>query len=323
MRRIILLVAPVALVAAFSASQACADSVVNVTPANMNGWTTLAYDSNYDNPIPPTGNSPASSPPYFYNSTNDGVSFVAGPTGQPIGTGSANLYLLNGTGDGNAVLATNFGAGTPLSSITSLSYYTYSTQNNGQQFPFLRLNINLEGEANGPVDDSLFFEPPYQTPGSGNPSLPNQGATSMNTWQSWNAETGGWWDNLGIFNPGTTEGSNLGVGSLSNFLTALASYVESQNGGVLPADYDPVLTSGSTNSVPRGAISFNVGESSQGDSYNGYVDDFTIGINGVDTTYNFDPSPAPEPAEFVGLIGMAGVGLILIGRRRRPRMAVR
>lgn len=50
---------------------------------------------------------------------------------------------------------------------------------------------------------------------------------------------------------------------------------------------------------------------------NGFAND-VLGIDNVEVG-----SITPEPAEFVGLIGMAGVGLILIGRRRRPRMAVR
>ena len=72
--------------------------------------------------------------------------------------------------------------------------------------------MNLAGLVNGPVTDGLFFEPPYQQPSTGNPSLPDQGATAIGQWQTWNALTGGFWDNNNVFTPGT------GVDSLANFL---------------------------------------------------------------------------------------------------------
>ena len=105
-------------------------------------------------------------------------------------------------------------AGTALSSLTALSYSTYDTLNNGQQFPYLSLEISLGTTIKGNSYDQLFFEPPYQTATTGNPSLPNQGATALNTWQSWNALTGGFWDNDGIMGCGSP-------GSRSRFASEL------------------------------------------------------------------------------------------------------
>lgn len=283
MRRIILLVAPVALLAAMSVSRGFADQV-NVTPSNMNGWTLNSFDDN--------GNIVNSGP---YLGT---AAMAPGPATPPLGTGSAHLATPVGAGDGAAAIATENYDGTLLSSITSLSYSAYDVNNapNDQQFPYLAVSIDThtkDGNGNE-VFDTLFFEPPYQTPGSGNPSLPDQGATVQNVWQSWNAFVGGWWDNNGVAGPGT------GVEPLSAFLAAYPNATIA-NGGY------PGL----------GGIALQVGFASSGDTFDGYVDDFTIGINGVDTTYNFDPSPAPEPAELVGLLGMGGVGLLLVTRRRR------
>ena len=116
---------------------------------------------------------------------------VTGPDTPPLGTGSANLATGNGVtgGEGAEILSNSGYAGTALSSLTALSYSTYDTLNNGQQFPYLSLEISLGTTIKGNSYDQLFFEPPYQTATTGNPSLPNQGATALNTWQSWNALT--------------------------------------------------------------------------------------------------------------------------------------
>lgn len=115
--------------AALLARVAMADVVVS--PVDMYGWSTSAYDGNFAT-VPGVGSTSESS---AYNSANLGVSFVTGPPTPPAGVGSANLYTLNGTGDGNAVLGTNgiSGglAGVQLSALTSLSYWTYDTANNG------------------------------------------------------------------------------------------------------------------------------------------------------------------------------------------------
>lgn len=179
------LVSGAAVVAALPHLSVDARADVLVTPANMNGWSVNSRDSSG-----------------AVNSNPGAVgAMVTGPAAPPLGTGSAQLAAGNGTagGDGAEELSTAGYTGVALSSITSLTYWTYDTKNNGSQFPYLTLAISYTG-ASSP--DILFFEPPYQTPTSGNGSLPNQGATQMNQWQPWNALAGGWWsDNSG--NAGT------------------------------------------------------------------------------------------------------------------------
>jgi len=228
-------------------------SVVVVSPSDMNGWSFLTTDNNGD-PAPGNGNT---------------AQMVTGPATPPLGTGSAQLATAPGQGDTSAQILTTLYNGIALSSLTSLSYSTYDTVNNGQQFPYLKISLN-----NG---DALFFEPPYQTPSSGNPSLPNQGATVINQWQTWNAFAGGWWNNNGDFNPGTTEGSTLGVDSLSAYLAL------SGNSGVTIA-----------------GISLRVGYASADDNFNGYVDNVTIGTTMGMTTYDFESAaPVPEATTMI------------------------
>jgi hypothetical protein len=268
------------LIAATLVQPAVAD-VVNVTPTNMGDWAFVNSDVNGT-----VGNNP----------TGFGA-MVVGPGMPPIGIGSANLVTGNGTvgGDGAEILSTTGYAGVALSSLTALNYSTFVTKNNGSQFPVLEIEI-ATGLTGPNAFDQLFFEPPYQTPTSGNPSLPNQGATALNTWQSWNALSGGLWDNDGITGCGA-PGS--GVASLASCISAIDA-----TGG------DPTIvnnfgTPGVLDGV--GGVQFFVGFASPTDQFDGNVDDFTIGVNGVNTTFNFDP--VPEPASW----SLFGIGLLSFG----------
>ena len=274
--RHVLALAAAGMIVAFASD---AGATVVVSPSNMNGWTFNSRDSSGNiNPNP--------------GSTG---SIVTGPGTPPLGVGSANLTAGNGTsgGDGSEELSTTAYNGIKVSDLTSLSYATYDVTNNGQQFPYLSISVLLN-----PLDptstDKFFFEPPYQTPSTGNASLPDQGATAMNTWQTWNALTGGWWDNNGMCNPGT------GVTSLS---TCLASFP------------DATIV---TDPYGLGGIGFNVGFADPTDQFIGYIDDFTIGVSGLDTTYDFDPSPVPEPRS-IALLAAALLGFGTLGGRRTRR----
>ncbi len=229
----------------------------------------------------------------FLNSSPDGVGeFVTGPGAPPLGVGS--LHLSTGThGDERVELRNTSYAGTKLSDLTSLSYSTYVTSNNGQQFPYIFLNIDTDG--NGSVDDILGFEPPYQTPSAGNPSLPDQGDTAMNTWQVWDALGGGWWSSGGYagLDPGT------GVQSLAPYLAAFP---------------DATIVNSSTG---LGGVRIIFGWASPEDRFDGYVDAFTIGTAAATTTYDFEPGQQAVPEPMTIFLGIMGLGSVAGFRRLR------
>src|SRR5205085_136822 len=127
-----------------TSTAACANSVVS--PANQQGW--LAQ---------------VTSP--------DGLAqFVTSPPVPLFGTGSRRLFT--GThGDESAQFRNSNYDGTSLATLTGLGYCTYVTQWNGQQTPYIILNVDRDN--NGTVDDLLFFEPSYSN-GTFNPAIPTQ-----------------------------------------------------------------------------------------------------------------------------------------------------
>jgi hypothetical protein len=210
------------------------------------------------------------------------VNFVTGPAVPPLGVGSAELKTGDGStgGDCSAELRNSAYSGVKLSTITSLSYWTYDVVNNGQQFPYLELNISTTGGAT--PDDALFFEPPYQQPGNGGADCASQGAPALNTWQKWDAASGCWWSNGGTLNPGT------GTGTLADYLATYpnATIVNSSTGG---------------------AVHLVVGFASSTDQFDGNVDAVTIGVSGSNTTYNFEPAKPSAPINPTGVPGNGSV----------------
>jgi hypothetical protein len=264
---------------------------VLVDPADMGYWSFTSASSS---------GAILTNPPGYFGG------MVTGPATPPLGTGSAQLELAAGNGAGAEILANTNYAGTPLSSLTALSYSTYLTNNapNGQQFPYLA--VDIKGTVNGTTTyDTLFFEPPYQTTSTGNPLLPNQQATALDTWQTWNALEGGWWDNDGYCKPGT------GVQTLATCTTAFTDPTIINAFGTATALYSSVLPG-------VGGLQLQVGFADASDAFNGYVDALTVGINGTNTTYNFDPNPAPAPEP--GTLALLGTGLLgAVAARRRGR----
>lgn len=230
-----------------SAQSSC--STVVVTDANPSGWA-------------------------FQVTSPDGVGEYREPAPHQLGQGSA--YLFTGThGDESARLRNSNYNGTLLSSLRSLGYCTYIKQWNGQQAPYIILNVDTDN--NGTVDEQLFFEPPYQTPSSGNPSLPDQGAVALNTWQCWDAFHGGWY----AINADTQEPT---YGSPGTGVLSLQGYIDAHPFAVI-------------RNTTKGGVQVLSGFASETDVFESYVDAFTIGTNIGCTTFDFEKFDTPTTAD--------------------------
>jgi hypothetical protein len=193
------------------------------------------------------------------------VGFVNGPATAPAGAGSLK-YQVGSNGDDFAEVRNTSHAGTRLSDLTTLNYSTYVSDNVDCQAPYLILNIDQDG--NRTTDDLLFFEPCYQdgTYGTiGTDTIATQPAVALNTWQQWDALNGGWWSrNDGTFGPP---------------LHSLAGY---------EALY-PSATIVDNDSGDGGLRIAAGGGAGAWDNFVGNADALTIGVNGDDTTYDFEP----------------------------------
>ncbi len=226
---------------------------------------------------------------------------VSGP-GTPPGGQGGSAHLATGTlqGDGSSQILNTAFAGTKLSSLTSLSYSAYMANNgptNNQQFPYMQLFVSLDGDtqtltgglynSNSANYDILTFEPPYQTPGTGGPTIPNQQPTALNTWQNWNALIGGWWDSNQIIGKGYGGYDEVGLLSTLTALYPNATIVNFDNtflGGATPTTF--------------GGLGLYVGFADNTSTFDGNVDNISIGTTtGGTTTYAFSPNSAGPRAD--------------------------
>jgi hypothetical protein len=229
-----------------------ADTTVVVNSREMNGWA------------------------FLLTSATGVGEFVNGPETPPLGNGS--LRLSAGThGHLSAQLRNRLFHGVRLLDLTALTYTAFATKWDGQALPYIVLNVDLNGDGVFALadDDLLIFEPAYQTPVTGNPSLPDQGPVRLTSWQQWNALAGGWWSLHGIAE--ATPGN--GVKPLQQYLAAQpqATIVNATNGA--------------------GGIRLVVGFGEEQDELDGHVDALTIGLHGADITFNFAADPTTIAVE--------------------------
>jgi hypothetical protein len=173
---------------------------------------------------------------------------------------------------------------TYLRDLSRLDYYTCDEENNVQQWPFIVLEIDQNGD--NVIDDQLIFEPAYQNLVDGGVCglASNQAKPMLNKWQFWDAlrtdpTTGDfrtcWWsvEEMVAFPPGFT------IRSLSEYIAV------HPNAAIVNLDGN------------HGGIQIMHGFSDPNDTYNGWVDAFTIGkdINGSNgqtqnstITYDFE-----------------------------------
>jgi hypothetical protein len=196
--------------------------------------------------------------------------FVNGPATPPFGQGSAHLAISLGNGDQHSSELRNKNYNDkPLSQLRGLSYWTYVHQNNGSQFPYLILDVSSTGGKS--VDTLLFFEPPYQSPGTGGANCANQDATAMDTWQGWDAYDGCWYALDASTDAPVYAGPGTDSAPLSGYIAAhpKARIVNPSSGG---------------------AVRVLVGFADSAHAYDSNVDAFLIKFGDTANQYDFDPS---------------------------------
>lgn len=191
----------------------------------------------------------------------------------PLGSGSLHFMLTAILpNDHVSIRSTRFN-GTRLDDLVALDYWTCSVANNGQQWPYIILNIDLDGD--NVTDDLLFFEPAYQTPLTGFPDVlacPDQGLPIMGQWQHWDARNGCWWslNGLALATPGT------GVKPLRVYLAAFP------NATIVNADgnHGGLRIVHGFGDVQGSPPTFN-------GQYNSYIDRMEIAVRKL--VYDFEP----------------------------------
>jgi len=232
--------------------------------------------------------------------------FQIGPSTPPIGAGSVH-FTTGLDGDSFAQFRNRNYHGTLLSALTALSYDTFVSANGGCQAPYIVLNVDVNADGvfdfNSSPDDLLFFEPCYQT-GAYVPTSPpgqtipvqNGGVIPLNTWQHWDAFSGGWWS------------AKYG-GSGGPPLTLLSTYITTTLAGL--GYLTPKIANASNATIPAdclGGVRIVAGPGAPvWNSFDGNADNFTIGVSGVNTTFDFEcesngscPAPPSCPAGLQG-----------------------
>jgi len=217
---------------------------------------------------------------FFLDDNGHGGSgkFVSGPDSPPSGTGSVELGV---TAANQGYLFGKAGwAGTKLSDIKRLSYNTYVTTGNNTTAPALQIDVDANVNDNDNSWQGRLVYEPYLTQ-----------TVADGTWQTWNpldnSTSGGhgnWW-----FSNGTLASS-----------TGCAQ--------ATPCTWKTVLQKlphGGVNSAAP-LVGFKAG--SGWSSFQGNVDDFTIGVSNKTTEYNFDYQGCTPVATTKGALTAALVG---------------
>jgi hypothetical protein len=198
-----------------------------------------------------TENTPPTKNWVFYTrGTTTSGAFVIGPSTAPFGVGSFNMQTPDGSAKGYLF---NFDyVGKSLSNIDAIAYDTYRTAGSDPQVAALNIEVDINGSAPGGFT-TLVFEPIYNT---------SQGNITNDTWQHWNAFSGGnaiWW-------------SSNSIPSAPNRDTFVSWST------IVAANPDAVILGG-----------FGVNQGSGNGGLNSSVDGLTLGVSGTTTTYDFEP----------------------------------
>ena len=241
-----ILLALVSGMAAHSRAQA-QDSIVTVSPAALNGWEIAT---------PTTGST---------------VAFVTGPGKPPLGTGS--VYVTTNSA-GSYMLGTRTYAGTRLSQITQLSYYTYRSPDDPDNRPIVTLQFDIDfdiTDANLQPQGRLVFAPKR----TGTPE-------PMGSWQKWDTLA---WDALWFATTSPTDHDDCTSHEPCTWGSVLKHFpnaaIHPVNGQLLFYASNPGLST-----VPA------------------HADALTVGVGQQRVTYDFEPAdPCKETCYVDGVNG--------------------
>lgn len=168
---------------------------------------------------------------------------------------------------------------TLLSSLTALSYAAY-VQNRENNFNDIYVVLLIDKNGDGRTDDNLVFDPRYQSGQYVVGKFPDQGLTTTGVWQTWDMLNGGWW-----IGPPPKPDPDMD----QNALISLASYIsENPDAKIIN---DPALGGG--------GIRFTAGAPPPifAPNFIANLDAFTVGVNGVNTVYDFEFTTANAGAD--------------------------
>jgi hypothetical protein len=211
---------------------------------------------------------------------NSTISVTGAVPMPPLGEGSVEFNSPTGS---LANFRSTSHHNTFLSSLTEFRYSTFIVnRGNSTDNAYVVLQIDRTGD--GLEDDRLLFEPRFQTGSYVTGIVPDQGPTLVNTWQTWDMLNAIWW--LG---PPPRPNPEMG-----GVYFSLASYISQYPDAKIVNQF----IGGGT-----GGIRLNVGAppvfipAYWGGNFTGYLDAFTIGVNGNTTIYNFEASIANAGAD--------------------------
>ncbi len=109
------------------------------------------------------------------------------PSEVPLPPGAVHLTLTQTQDNQHVRLRSTRYHRTYLRDLTRLEYHTCDEANNGQQLPFILLDIDWDGD--NAIDDLIFFEPAYQNAVEGGACGvgSHQDVQTEHKWQFWDA----------------------------------------------------------------------------------------------------------------------------------------
>lgn len=213
---------------------------------------------------------PSSPNGWFYWEDDDdhlvtGYDYVFGPLGGPLPVGSARVASGTTPGDQKKGLFTFQYRGTRLDQLTTLKYSTYAAT--AGDVPHFQISVDFTGNANPGYQGRLVYVPS------------ENGTFTANTWQTWDLKdpSAKFYYSSNTYSP-SGDGCKFSEGTGCTLATILAAHPNARVMPIAdPGNPDPYNTWGVI------GVRTDPGKS-------GNIDNLIVGVNGADTTFNFEPA---------------------------------